>query len=69
MQTSIAFTEEIKIELKQLLSNSVYAKTNTLEQRIEQLFLIHQNWLEVAKKTYNSIEIAKRLSEYEKNLK
>lgn len=69
MQTSIAFTEEIKIELKQLLSNSVYAKTNTLEQRIEQLFLIHQNWLEAAKKTYNSIEIAKRLSEYEKNLK
>lgn len=69
MQTKIAFIEEIKIELKQLLRNSVYAKADILDQRIEQLFSIHKNWLEVAMRTYNSIEIAKQLYQYEKNLK
>lgn len=66
---TLPFDEEIKNYLKKLYSGTTYDKTGKIDDRIEQLFDIHKNWLDIAKRTYSSEEIANKLFKYEKNLK
>jgi precorrin-6B methylase 1 len=60
--------EEIKNTLRELLKDSLYAKTGILEQRIEQLINIHKSWIIFAQYKLNPQEIANKLYNYEKNL-
>lgn len=60
--------EEIKNTLRELLKDSLYAKTGILEQRIEQLINIHKSWIVFAQYKLNPEEIANELYIYEKNL-
>ena len=65
----LPFEEEIKRELRKLYSGSIYDKVGKIDDRIDQLFNIHNKWLNTAKKTYSAEEIADKLFKYEKNLK
>lgn len=65
----IPFDDDIRKELTLLFKGSVYDKTNSIDQRIDQLFKIHGLWLFNAKKLYSAEEIAKKLYHYDKHLK
>jgi hypothetical protein len=69
LTTKLPFDEEIKRELRKLYSGSIYDKIGKIDDRIDQLFNIHNKWLDMAKKRYSANEIADKLFKYEKNLK
>ena len=65
----IPFDDDIRKELTLLFKGSVYDKTNSIDQRIDQLFKIHGVWLFNAKRLYSAEEIAKQLYYYDSHLK
>ena len=65
---TLSFDDDIKNELKNLLSNTKFGKYGILDQRVVQLMNIHAKWLEMAKKKYSAEEIAEKLFTYQKNL-
>jgi|694.fasta_scaffold31353_11 hypothetical protein len=69
LTTKLPFDEEIKRELRKLYSGSIYDKIGKIDDRIDQLFNIHNKWLDMAKKRYSANEIADKLFKYEKSLK
>jgi hypothetical protein len=64
----LAFDDQIKDELRNLLKNTNYQKGGIVDQRIEQLFNIHKKWLDMAKRTYSADVIAKKFYDMDKNL-
>jgi hypothetical protein len=65
---SLPMDDEIKYELKRLLTGSKYDKGGILDQRVDQLLQVQAKWLERAKELYSAEEIAKKLFIYDKNL-
>jgi len=66
--STIAFDDEIKIELSKLLSNTKWIKTNSVEYRTNQLIDLHKKWIEIVKDKLSAEEIAKSLYKYDKNM-
>lgn len=67
-QGILAFEDEIKFKLKKYLKNSIHSKTNSLDERIEQLMNIHKKYIEMHKNILSADEIAEKLYIYDKNL-
>jgi hypothetical protein len=67
-ESTLPFNDYIHKELSLLFRGSIYDKTNSIDNRIEQLISMHSKWLEIAKKHYSAEEIAKKLYQYDKNL-
>jgi hypothetical protein len=63
---TIPFDDDIIKKLKVLYRGSEFEKSNMVDDRIEQLFKIHSEWLKNAKRYYNAETIAKNLFRYEK---
>jgi hypothetical protein len=63
-ENKFAFDDEIKYELKRYLINTI-----NCDDRVEQLINIHKKFIDNNKNTMSANEIAKRLYQYDKNLK
>jgi hypothetical protein len=66
-QTHLAFNDEIKTKLSELLQKTVWKKVDKIEDRVDELMYIHRNYIKLAKDKLSADEIAKSLFEYEKN--
>lgn len=61
--------QQIKQALESLLKDSIYAKANRLEERVNDLFNIHKTWIAFAKVTHTAQQMAEKLFIYENNLR
>jgi hypothetical protein len=68
ISNKLPFDEEIKRNLRDLYSNSVYDKSGKVDMRVNQLFDIHKTWLGKVRDKYSAKQIADKLFIYEKNL-
>lgn len=67
-ESKLAFDDEIKDELRKLYKNTMFDKSNTINDRIEDLIQLHSKWLGMARDKYSAEEIAKKLFKYDKDL-
>jgi hypothetical protein len=67
METKI-IEQEIKNILIDKMSNSIHAKVNKLNDRIDMLLNIHRSWIAFAKYKLTDEEIADTLYKYDKNI-
>lgn len=65
--TSFAFDDEIKIELKRYLKDTIWNKVDQIEQRAEKLIDLHMKFIDNVRNKMSANEIAEKLFEYEKN--
>ena len=65
----MSFEDEIKRKLKLFFKGTDYDKTGIIDQLIDQLLTMRKKWLETAKKTMSSQDVADKLFTYNKNLR